>query len=415
MRADEVGALGRPVAPRELGHAPPSPWPRGVAAGLAEHRRQRQQRLAHVGAHRHLGREVLAHVPVDQADVHDRHAVGQRLDLAPHRHAHRVGAEHDQQVELGRARRAPASGRATGRPCSRRARTGSARRRARSAGRRARPASRRTWPRPRSASLLTISSPTMITGRSASSRRLARLSSTASDGRDARVDARRGAELDAGLGIEDVARQRDEHRAGRRRHRHLGGAAHDARQVLQPRHLDRPFHQRLGDRHQRIVEQRLGQAVALLLLAGGQDHRRARELGVEERAHGVAEPGRHVHVAGDELAAGAREAVGHGHHQRFLQAQHVGEVRVLLQRVHDRQLGGAGVAEQMRDALVLQEREEGGAAGDAVHGGTLVIRTRQPKSGGPAEAANRRQHRGSDNARRDGNRAGLASYALAPP
>ena len=115
--------------------------------------------------------------------------------------------------------------------------------------------------------------------------------------------------------VEDVARQRDEHRAGRRRHRHLGGAAHDARQVLQPRHLDRPFHQRLGDRHQRVVEQRLGEAVALLLLAGGQDHRRARELGIEQRAHGVAEARRHVHVAGDELAAGARVAVRHGHHE----------------------------------------------------------------------------------------------------
>ena len=68
-----------------------------------------------------------------------------------------------------------------------------------------------------------------------------------------------------------------------------------------------------------IVQQGLGEAVALLLLAGGQDHRRAGELGIEQRAHGVAEPGRHMHVAGDELAAGARVAVGHRHHQRLLQ------------------------------------------------------------------------------------------------
>jgi APA family basic amino acid/polyamine antiporter len=207
----------------------------------------------------------------------------------------------------------------------------------------------------------------MMTGRSAPISRLARLSSTASDGRE-RVSTRvEEPELDAGLGIEDVARQRDEHRPGRRRHRHLGGAAHDAGQVLEPRHLHRPLDERLGDRHQRRVEQRLGQPVALLLLAGGQDHRRARELGIEQRAHGVAEAGRHVHVAGDELAAGARVAVSHGHHDRLLQAQHIGQVRVLLERVHDRQLGGAGIAEQVRDALVLQESEEGGAAGDAVH------------------------------------------------
>ena len=193
-------------------------------------------------------------------------------------------------------------------------------------------------------------------------------------GARARLDPRRGAELEAGLGVEDVARQRDEHRAGRRRHRHLGGAAHDARQILEPRHLHRPLHQRLGDRHQRRVEQRLGEPVALLLLAGGEDHRRAGELGVEQRAHGVAEARRHMHVAGDELAAGARVAVGHGHHDRLLQAQHVGQVRVLLQRVHDRQLGGAGIAEQVRDALVLQEAEEGGAAGDAVHEQDPVMR-----------------------------------------
>ena len=107
--------------------------------------------------------------------------------------------------------------------------------------------------------------------------------------------------------------------------------------------------------------------MALLLLAGGQDHGRAREFRIEQRAHGVAEPRRHVHVAGDELAAGARVAVRHGHHDRLLQAQHIRQVRMLLERVHDRQLGGAGIAEEVRDALVLQEREKGGAAGDAIH------------------------------------------------
>ena len=74
-----------------------------------------------------------------------------------------------------------------------------------------------------------------------------------------------------------------------------------------------------------------------------------------------------MHVAGDELAAGARVAVRHRHHDQLLQAQHVGQVRVLLERMHDRQLGGAGIAEQVRDALVFEEREEGGAAGDAIH------------------------------------------------
>src|SRR4051794_18024690 len=34
--------------------------------------------------------------------------------------------------------------------------------------------------------------------------------------------------------------------------------------------------------------------------------------------------------------------------------------------MHDRQFGGAGIAEQMRDALVLQQCEEGRSPGDAV-------------------------------------------------
>src|ERR1700680_1278331 len=48
------------------------------------------------------------------------------------------------------------------------------------------------------------------------------------------------------------------------------------------RALARRFHQRLGHPHQRAIEQRLHQAVALLLLAGGQDHRRTGELRVVE-------------------------------------------------------------------------------------------------------------------------------------
>src|SRR6195256_7084884 len=40
---------------------------------------------------------------------------------------------------------------------------------------------------------------------------------------------------------------------------------------------------------------------------------------------------------------------------------------MLFQRMHDRQLGCSRVAEQMRDALVLEQREEGRTPGDAVH------------------------------------------------
>ena len=51
-------------------------------------------------------------------------------------------------------------------------------------------------------------------------------------------------EIERRLVVQDVAGQRDEHRAGRRRGRDLGGAAQDARQVLDAVDLDRPFHHR---------------------------------------------------------------------------------------------------------------------------------------------------------------------------
>src|SRR3954451_4059257 len=41
--------------------------------------------------------------------------------------------------------------------------------------------------------------------------------------------------------------------------------------------------------------------------------------------------------------------------------------------MHDRQLGGARIAEQMRDAFVLEQGEEGRTAGDAVDRGLAVL------------------------------------------
>ena len=176
------------------------------------------------------------------------------------------------------------------------------------------------------------------------------------------------AELERILLVENVARQRDEDGSGRRGHRDLRRAPQDAGHVLEPVDLHRPFDDRLGDRHQRGVEHRLGEAVPLFLLPGGDDDRRAHPVGVEERAHRVAEPGGDMDVAGAEMAGGARVAVRHRHHQRLLQRHHIGDRRAVRQRGHDRQLGGAGVAEQMRHPLALKQREKGLAAEYRVHG-----------------------------------------------
>ena len=182
------------------------------------------------------------------------------------------------------------------------------------------------------------------------------------------LDPCRPAELQRILLVQNVAGERDEHRAGGRGRRHLRRPADDARQVLQPGDFHRPFHEGLGDRQQRCVEHGLGEPVALLLLAGGDDDRRAHPVRVEERAHGIAEARRDMNVADAEIARGARVAVRHRHHKRLLQRHDVGDRRPVGQRRHDRKLGGAGVAEEMRHPLALEQREEGLAAEDGVHG-----------------------------------------------
>ena len=64
----------------------------------------------------------------------------------------------------------------------------------------------------------------------------------------ARRDPRRRHQVEVGLGLEDVAGQRQEHRPGRRRQRGLGGAVHEPRQVRDAMHLGRPFHERARQR-----------------------------------------------------------------------------------------------------------------------------------------------------------------------
>ena len=71
-------------------------------------------------------------------------------------------------------------------------------------------------------------------------------------------------------------------------------------------------------------------------------------------------------VAGDKLARGPGITVCHGDHHGFLEAEHVAHIRRRRERMHDRQLGRAGVAEHLGDALVLQYTQEGIAAGDGV-------------------------------------------------
>ena len=133
------------------------------------------------------------------------------------------------------------------------------------------------------ARLCATASPAMISGRFACASSAAASSTAAAIAAQPRRDARRRHQLDLGLGLEDVAGQRQEHRAGRRRQRGLGGAMHHPRQVGEAMHLGRPFHQRPRDRRQVGPQDRLGDVEVLIVLAGG-DEDRARPPSARRRA-----------------------------------------------------------------------------------------------------------------------------------
>ena len=95
-----------------------------------------------------------------------------------------------------------------------------------------------------------------------------------------------------------------------------------------------------------------------VLLTGGDDQRRLTRLAGDERAHRVAEPAHRVQVDEADLAGGERPAIGHRHRGRLLQAEHVGEIGRVDQRVHQRHLGRAGIAEHVGDPLVAQDVDQ---------------------------------------------------------
>ncbi len=65
-----------------------------------------------------------------------------------------------------------------------------------------------------------------------------------------------------------------------------------------------------------------------------------------------------MQVRNRKLSGGLGVAVRHPHHDRFLQPEHVAQVVIDGERVHERQLGGPGITEQHLDAFLLQELQE---------------------------------------------------------
>ncbi len=124
-------------------------------------------------------------------------------------------------------------------------------------------------------------------------------------------------------------------------------------------HFGGPFDERPRQRRQVRSQDRLGDEVFEVLLAGRDQHRRVRLHRVVEHPHGIAEPGRDMEIKHGETGGGLRIAVGHRHQRGFLEAQDVANVVLDRERVHQRQFGGARIAEHDRDALLLEQIEKG--------------------------------------------------------
>ena len=304
---------------------------------------------------------VLAHLPIALADLDHSHAGGQRIDLAIHRHAQQIGSQANQQiirreyvadiflVPVKTAHEGGMFGRKMGAVIDRLL-----------IDRRAQHFRqlRRFHKRVRGDDLVPGDehwAPSLT--------KPCRQIIQAGIGRPRRrIDPRTLAEMDRRFHIQNIAGQGNEHRPGGRCQRDLCCPTHDHRQVFNTGDLDRPFHQRRGDGHQRGVQQRLCQAVALFLLTGRDDQRRARKIGGIERAHGIAQARRHMHVDGRNFARGTGVTVGHGDNDGLLQAKNIRDIRLLGHGMHDGQFRGSGIAKQTRDAFVLQQSQKGAAA-----------------------------------------------------
>ncbi|MET3785591.1 hypothetical protein ABIC24_003218 [Methylobacterium radiotolerans] len=171
--------------------------------------------------------------------------------------------------------------------------------------------------------------------------------------------------------LHHVHGQGQEDRAGGGGPRVVEGPAQQDRDLVGARHLAGPLHHRVGDGDEVAHQQRVGQRVAEILLPGGDHQRRAGDLGIHQPAHGVAEAARRVQVEEGGAPRALRVAVRHGDRGRLLQGEDVGDVGRLGERVDERQLGGAGIAEDVAHALRAQHlHQEVGApaAAGGLHG-----------------------------------------------
>ena len=162
----------------------------------------------------------------------------------------------------------------------------------------------------------------------------------------------------AGGPVPVVDRHRHEHRPARRRGRHVDRAGQGGRHVGGPGRLAGELHVGLAELGRALGEQeRLPHQQRPRLLARDDHQGRAVAEGGEDVPQPVAHPGRRVQVHQTRTAGGLREPVGHGDRHRLLQREGVAEV--VREVPEHRQLRGARVPEDRRDAVLAQHRERG--------------------------------------------------------
>ena len=156
------------------------------------------------------------------------------------------------------------------------------------------------------------------------------------------------------LTVPVVMRNRHVDRPARRQRGAVDRLAQRPRHVLGAGRLIAPLDQRLGQlRRLHVGQHRLHADHRARLLAGGDHQRRMRVPGVGQRTHGVAGARRRMQVDECRSPAGQRVAVSHPRHHALMQPQHVAEI--LGKALEERQLVGAGVAEDGGDALATQQ------------------------------------------------------------
>ena len=112
------------------------------------------------------------------------------------------------------------------------------------------------------------------------------------------------------------------------------------------------------------------------MLAGRHQHWRPCLGGIVEHSHGVTQARGGVEVAHGKLARRLRVAIGHAHHDDFVEPQHILDALLDNQGIHERQLGRAGVAEDKFHAFRNQQFQQDMLAGAvAAHGTTSPIST----------------------------------------